>query len=132
MRFVFVRSTCVTSPAPSLDVMSQPLRRSLLSSALALAIGSTALPALAQQRDDGRQERRDQRNGDNNQRHNHDRELSDAVRRIEREQRGQVLSAERVQYEGREMNRIKVVDDQGRVRVYMDDPHAGDTPPSPP
>lgn len=48
--------------------------------------------------------------------------LADSVRRIERNKRGQVLSAERVPYDGRDINRIKVVDDRGRVRVYMDDP----------
>ena len=36
--------------------------------------------------------------------------------------RGEVLSAERVQYDGRDMHRVKVVDDQGRVRVFMQDP----------
>jgi hypothetical protein len=50
------------------------------------------------------------------------RALSDAVRRAERATRGQVLSAERVQYDGRDLNRVKVVDDRGRVRVYWDDP----------
>jgi hypothetical protein len=50
--------------------------------------------------------------------------LSDSVRRIERTTRGQVLSAERVPYDGRDINRIKVVDDRGRVRVYMDDPQS--------
>ena len=48
--------------------------------------------------------------------------LSDAVRRIERDTRGEVLSAERVQYDGRDMHRVKVVDDAGRVRVFMQDP----------
>ena len=48
--------------------------------------------------------------------------LSDSVRRIERSTRGQVLSAERVPYDGRDVNRIKTVDEHGRVRVYMDDP----------
>lgn len=48
--------------------------------------------------------------------------LSDSVRRVQRSTRGQVLSAERIPYEGRNLNRIKVVDDSGRVRVYMDDP----------
>jgi hypothetical protein len=52
--------------------------------------------------------------------------LSDAVRRIERANRGQVLSAERMEYDGRPVNRIKVVDDEGRVRIYMDEP-----PPAP-
>ncbi|MFS8137918.1 MAG: PepSY domain-containing protein [Thermomonas sp.] len=51
-----------------------------------------------------------------------DRSLSDAVRRVERDTRGEVLSAERVQYDGRDMHRVKVVDDQGRVRVFMQDP----------
>ena len=54
--------------------------------------------------------------------------LSDSVRRIERSTRGQVLSAERVPYDGRDVNRIKTVDARGRVRVYMDDPQA---PPPP-
>lgn len=49
-------------------------------------------------------------------------ELSDSVRRVERDTRGRVLSAERVPYDGRNVNRIKVVDQAGRVRVIMDDP----------
>lgn len=48
--------------------------------------------------------------------------LSDAVRRVERDTRGEVLSAERVQFDGRDMHRVKVLDDQGRVRVFMQDP----------
>ena len=66
--------------------------------------------------------------------------VSDAVRRIERSNRGQVLSAERMQYDGHDVTRIKVVDDEGRVRIYMDDaqsnpdrqrtqPRSDDTPP---
>lgn len=54
--------------------------------------------------------------------------LSDAVRRAERNTRGEVLSAERVQYDGRDMHRVKVVDDQGRVRVFMQDPARRDRP----
>ena len=50
------------------------------------------------------------------------RALSDAVRRVERQSGGQVLSAERVPFDGRDVNRVKVVDSNGRVRVYMDDP----------
>jgi hypothetical protein len=45
--------------------------------------------------------------------------LSDSVRRAQREAGGQVLGAERVQFDGREINRVKVMDDRGRVR-YMD------------
>lgn len=48
--------------------------------------------------------------------------LSDAVRRVERRTGGQVLSAEVVPYDGRDISRIKVVDSSGRVRVYLDDP----------
>lgn len=48
--------------------------------------------------------------------------LSDAVRRVERRTGGQVLSAEVIPYEGRDISRIKVVDSSGRVRVYLDDP----------
>lgn len=62
--------------------------------------------------------------------------LSDAVRRVERDTRGEVLSAERIQYDGRDMHRVKVVDDQGRVRVFMQDPQRRDSnggkPPRPP
>ena len=71
---------------------------------------------------DGQGERQDDRRGS----------LSEAVRRVERDTRGEVLSAERVQYDGRDMHRVKVVDDQGRVRVFMQDPErrdAGATPP---
>ncbi|MBB1087872.1 PepSY domain-containing protein [Lysobacter sp. SG-8] len=52
------------------------------------------------------------------------RALSEAVRRVERRTGGQVLSAERIPYDGRNVNRIKVVDARGRVRVYMDDPNS--------
>jgi len=48
--------------------------------------------------------------------------LSDAVRRVQRETGGQVLGAERVQFDGRDINRIKVLDDSGRVRYLDDDP----------
>ena len=54
--------------------------------------------------------------------------LSDSVRRVERSSRGQVLSAERVPFDGRDVNRIKAVDDRGRVRIYMDDPRSGQPP----
>ncbi len=48
--------------------------------------------------------------------------MSDSVRRIERSTRGRVLSVERMHSDGRDLNRIKVMDDSGRVRVYVDDP----------
>ncbi|HEY0661700.1 MAG TPA: hypothetical protein VGD21_10350 [Lysobacter sp.] len=63
--------------------------------------------------------RGDRRGHDGREEH---RALSDAVRRVERRTGGQVLSAERVPFDGRDVNRVKVVDSSGRVRVYMDDP----------
>ena len=71
---------------------------------------------------DAQDDRRDDRRGS----------LSDAVRRVERDTRGEVLSAERVQYDGRDMHRVKVVDDQGRVRVFMQDPQRRDSGATPP
>lgn len=86
----------------------------------AFAAALAALPAAAQDPQVGSERvgrghdhRRDDR-----------RALADAVRRIERETRGEVLSAERVPFDGRDVSRVKVVDASGRVRVYMDDPHA--------
>ena len=48
--------------------------------------------------------------------------LAEAVRRVERAVGGQILSAERVPFDGRDLTRIKVVDSTGRVRVITDDP----------
>jgi len=62
--------------------------------------------------------------------------LSDSVRRVEQRTRGQVLTAEPVPYDGRNVNRIKYVDPRGRVHVYMDDPQQapdpGQAPDAPP
>ena len=99
-----------------------PILRSSLLAALALAM----LPpvASAQERGRGEREARERSGGEARiaPRQRQQDALSDAVRRVERRTRGQVLSAERVPYDGRDINRIKVVDDRGRVRVYMDDP----------
>lgn len=51
--------------------------------------------------------------------------LSDAVRRVQRETGGQVLGAERVQFDGRDINRVKVLDRYGRIRYMDDDPQRG-------
>lgn len=48
--------------------------------------------------------------------------LAEAVRRVERQTGGQILSAERVPFDGRGMNRIKVLDATGRVRVITEAP----------
>jgi len=80
----------------------------------------------------GERAERAQRAEDRHHRGEDQRALSDAVRRVERRTGGQVLSAERVPFDGRNVNRVKVVDSSGRVRVYMDDPQAaGKRPPEP-
>ncbi len=53
-------------------------------------------------------------------RDNNHNSLSDSVRRAQREPGIRVLSAERVPFDGRDINRMKVIDERGRVR-YMDD-----------
>lgn len=83
-----------------------------------LALAGVATDAVAQQsrsQQDARaqqQQARGQQSGS----------LSESVRRIERSTGGQVLSAEQVQFDGRNVSRIKVMDDRGRVRIYTDDP----------
>ena len=47
------------------------------------------------------------------------RSISDAVRRVQRSTGGQILGAEQVPFEGRNITRVKYMDDRGRVR-YMD------------
>ena len=81
--------------------------------ALLMAGVSHAAPADGRDGDKGRQKKQASRDGDS---------LSESVRRIERATQGQILSAERVQFDGRDVNRVKVVDDRGRVRIYVDDP----------
>ena len=57
-----------------------------------------------------------------------ERSLADDVRRVKRETGGQILSAERVPFDGRDMTRIKVLDETGRVRVITETPK-GPRPP---
>lgn len=105
--------------------------RTLTLTVLVVALAGVGLPAAAQQ---GRVVRGDRPpQAAEPTRPQRDDSVSDAVRRIERANRGQVLSAERMQYDGRDVTRIKVVDDEGRVRIYMDDPRPASEPrrPSP-
>ena len=55
--------------------------------------------------------------------------LRDSVRRVERQTGGEVLRAEPMQRDGREVYRLKVLTADGRVRVVQDDP---DRPPPAP
>ncbi len=114
------------SPTPPLKLLTIAIL------AVLPALSAYAGPQAAPQQQDSRQVRdsgqaRDGRQDRGNSRDNSS--LSDAVRRIERDTRGEVLSAERVQYDGRDMHRVKVVDDAGRVRVFMQDPSRRDDTP---
>jgi hypothetical protein len=60
-----------------------------------------------------------------------ERSLSDAVRRVQRSTGGHILGAERVPFDGRDINRVKYMDERGRVR-YMDDPVQQHSQPRPP
>ncbi len=70
--------------------------------------------------------------GEGDPRGHRDDALSNSVRRIERNTRNQVLSAERIPFDGRDVNRIKAVDEHGRVRVYLDDPQSAPPASEPP
>ena len=103
----------------------QSIYRFLLSFVALAALGSTASPALAQSAGDPPPVHRPEmpsRPEAPPMRQSQASSLSDAVRRVQRETGGQVLGAERVQFDGRDINRVKVMDDRGRVR-YVD----GDT-----
>jgi len=110
----------------------------LLAVALAVPAGQVAAQSLGGVLDRGgrdvtdRASDRASRMDDRHNRGEDHRALSDAVRRVERRTGGQVLSAERVPFDGRNVNRVKVIDSSGRVRVYMDDPQSQRQPPPPP
>lgn len=57
--------------------------------------------------------------------------LPSSVKRVERETGGRVLSAERRNQSGREVNRIKVYTPEGRVRVMWDEPRRNAAQPVP-
>jgi len=48
--------------------------------------------------------------------------LPESVRRVERQTGGEVLRAEPMQRDGREVHRLKVLTADGRVRVVQEDP----------
>ncbi len=110
----------------------RPPTLKLLTIAILAVLPVLSAQAGAQSQDRGRPQQRDDSREDKQDKREPRSSLSDAVRRVERDTRGEVLSAERVQYDGRDMHRVKVVDDQGRVRVFMQDPQRredGNTPP---
>ena len=102
------------NPSPAVHRRAPRIAATLLA---VLACSSAVAMAQA----DAPREPRDSR-ANQNRRAEH-RALADDVRRVERATGGEVLSAERVQSDGRDVSRVKVIDASGRVRVYMGDPH---------
>ncbi|CAN7201075.1 hypothetical protein LJR168_000595 [Pseudoxanthomonas sp. LjRoot168] len=51
----------------------------------------------------------------------HRNSMSDSVRRVRSESGNQVLSVERMQYDGRDVTRVKYIDERGRVRTETQD-----------
>ena len=112
----------------------RPPALKLLTIAIMAVLPAFSAHAQSQPQSQGGNQQHDGDRGSRDRRQDSRSTLSDAVRRVERDTRGEVLSAERVQYDGRDMHRVKVVDDQGRVRVFMQDPQRrnddnGNTPP---
>lgn len=109
----------------------------LLAVLVAAALAWGAAPARAQQQRDAdrpppRMERPQRSEADARVRDN-PRTMSESVRWAQRTTGGQVLGAERVQSDGHDFNRVKLIDDRGRVR-YVDDvrqPRRQDYPPPP-
>ena len=99
----------------------QKFQRSLLSTALIATLCALSAGAVAQS---GRDET-PPRNEPPPRARNPESSLSDSVRRAQRETGGQVLGAERIQFDGRDINRVKVMDDRGRVRYMDEDPQRG-------
>ena len=100
----------------------RPPALKLLTIAIMAVLPAFSALAQSQPQSQGGNQQHDGDRGSRDRRQDSRSTLSDAVRRVERDTRGEVLSAERVQYDGRDMHRVKVVDDQGRVRVFMQDP----------
>lgn len=90
---------------------------------LLAAIGLAAVPALAQQRAPERTEQVSlQRGADEARPQRRQDSMADSIRHVRRANRGHIIAADRMLSNGRQINRIKLVDDRGRVRVIEDDP----------
>ncbi len=112
--------------------MLRPLR---LLSAAVLALATSAAAWAAGGGDRGDQGKAHDRSQVSTQAEPADNNLPDSVRRAERETGGQVLRAQPIQRDGREVYRVKVLTPQGRVKVVENDreaPQAPANPPAPP
>ena len=100
----------------------------LFAPAIILLAAFIAVPASADQR------KGDDRRNSDQPRIESKSSLTDSVRRVERQTGGEVLSAEPVQRDGRQVNRVKVLTNDGRVRVMQVDPQqdrSNKAPPAP-
>ena len=90
---------------------------------LAVLVALTGTAAVHAQDDRGRgdappsRDRGMPRNDDRGHRNS----MSDSVRRVRSDAGNQVLSVERMQYDGRDVTRVKYIDDRGRVRTQTQD-----------
>jgi hypothetical protein len=120
-------------PSTSMTALPPRCSRPVLAVMLAFAALAASATAWSQEppRDRGGSEDRERGRVEGPPNRNRD-ALSDSVRRFERSNRGsRVLSAERMQADGRDVNRIKAMDDRGRVRIYVDDPQRRAPTPQP-
>lgn len=108
------------------------LRPLLLPSAAVLALATSAATWASGGGDRG--DKAHDRNHASTQAEPADNNLPDSVRRAERETGGQVLRAQPIERDGREVYRVKVLTPQGRVKVVENDrkaPQASNHPTEP-
>ena len=124
LRFIFA-SPPAFGPLPSLP-MTLPSR--LLS--LLLLFGLAAVSDVAHAQNGGNE--KSEHNGKSDASEKKNDSLPASVRRVERQTGGDVLRAEPMQRDGREVYRVKVLTSDGRVKVIQDDPQQGrsDDPPA--
>lgn len=97
---------------------------------LLLLIGLAAVSGVALAQNGGKE--KSDRSGKSEASDQKDDSLPASVRRVERQTGGDVLRAEPMQRDGREVYRVKVLTSDGRVKVIQDDPQQGrgDDPPA--
>ena len=88
---------------------------------LAVLAGTHVVQA---QEDRGRGDASRERGAPRGEDRGHRSSMSDSVRRVRSESGNQVLSVERMQYDGRDVTRVKYIDERGRVRTRTQDDFA--------
>ena len=88
---------------------------------LVLVTVPTHAPQRGQERPE-RSERLAERGAENPRAQRRQDSMAESIRHVRRANRGHIIAADRMHSNGRQINRIKLVDDRGRVRVIEDDP----------